>query len=118
MGELKEGAYAEIEKILEMGGVKSAIESGYMKSELVRSMSERMGRINQGEQVVVGVNKWQEGIDSPLLGGDDGGVFKVDLSAAVEHARVALRRPRASGTKSARRRRSRRSSRRPRAGRR
>ena len=86
---LKEGAYAEIKKILEMGGVKSAIESGYMKSELVRSMSERMGRINTGDLTVVGVNKWKEGIPSPLLGGEDGGVFKIDLSEADE-TRAAL----------------------------
>ncbi len=89
VGALKEGAYAEIEKILEMGGVKGAIESGYMKSELVRSMSERMGRINNGDLTVVGVNKWQEGIDSPLLGGDDGGVFKIELTSADE-TRAAL----------------------------
>ena len=89
VAELKETAYAEIQKILEMGGVKAAIESGYMKSELVRSMSERMGRINTGDLTVVGVNKWQEGIPSPLLGGDDGGVFKIDLSEADE-TRAAL----------------------------
>ncbi|MBP7682251.1 MAG: protein meaA [Deltaproteobacteria bacterium] len=81
---LKEQAYAEIHKILEMGGVKAAIDSGYMKSELVRSMSERMGRINTGDLTVVGVNKWKEGIPSPLLGGEDGGVFKIDLSEADE----------------------------------
>ncbi len=83
VAELKKGAYEEIEKILEMGGVREAIESGYMKSSLVRSMAERMRKINAGEQVVVGMNKWTEGIDSPLLSGDDGGIFKVDTSAAA-----------------------------------
>ncbi|HTO01120.1 MAG TPA: methylmalonyl-CoA mutase family protein, partial [Microthrixaceae bacterium] len=80
--ELKRDAREEIDKILGMGGVIPAIESGYMKSALVRSMSARMSAINTGEQIVVGLNKWTDGIDSPLLGGEDGGIFSVDESAA------------------------------------
>ena len=79
---LKNDAREEIDKILGMGGVIPAIESGYMKSALVRSMSERMSAINTGEQIVVGLNRWTDGIASPLLGGEDGGIFKVDESAA------------------------------------
>ncbi len=82
--ELKSAARAEIDKILDMGGVRAAVDSGYMKSALVRSMSERMSAINQGEMVVVGVNKWTEGLPSPLVGGDDGGLFRVDDAAAAE----------------------------------
>ncbi len=79
--DLKRQARREIEVILGMGGVKAAIESGYMKSALVRSMSARMKAINTGEQLVVGMNKWTEGIPSPLLSGADGGIFKVDPQA-------------------------------------
>jgi (2R)-ethylmalonyl-CoA mutase len=78
---LKRQAKAEIDTILGMGGVKAAIDSGYMKSALVRSMSARMRGINTAEQIVVGMNKWTEGIPSPLLSGADGGIFKVDASA-------------------------------------
>ena len=81
---LMDEATAEIETILGMGGVIPAIESGYMKTALVRSMSERMSRINAGEQIVVGLNKWTEGLPSPLTAGDDGGIFKVDDKAAEE----------------------------------
>jgi (2R)-ethylmalonyl-CoA mutase len=77
-------AKAEIERILGMGGVRAAVESGYMKGQLVGSMSERMQRINGGEQIVVGVNRWTDGLPSPLVGGDDGGVFRVDAAAAAE----------------------------------
>lgn len=76
--DLKEQARAEIDTILGMGGVIGAIENGYMKSALVKSMSERMSRINNGEQIVVGMNKWTDGLPSPLVGGDDGGLFTVD----------------------------------------
>ena len=54
VAELKREAREEIERILDMGGVIPAIESGYMKSALVRSMSNRMSAINTGEQIVVG----------------------------------------------------------------
>jgi (2R)-ethylmalonyl-CoA mutase len=81
---LIEEATTEIETILGMGGVIPAIESGYMKTALVRSMSERMSRINAGEQIVVGLNKWTEGLPSPLTAGDDGGIFKVDDKAAEQ----------------------------------
>ncbi len=84
VAELMEEATAEIETILGMGGVIPAIESGYMKTALVRSMSERMSRINAGEQIVVGLNKWTEGLPSPLTAGDDGGIFKVDDKAAEQ----------------------------------
>ena len=79
--DLKAQARAEIDRILGMGGVVSAIENGYMKSALVRSMAARVSRINTGEQVVVGLNKWTDGIPSPLIGGDDGGLFILDDSA-------------------------------------
>ena len=82
--DLKASATEEIETILAMGGVKAAIESGYMKSALVGSMASRMAAINSGEQIVVGVNKWTEGIPSPLLSGSDGGLFKVDASSTRE----------------------------------
>lgn len=81
--ELKRNAWSEINAILDMGGVVPAIESGYMKSALVRSMGERMSAINNGSQIVVGVNKWTDGLPSPLLGGEDGGIFKVDATAAA-----------------------------------
>jgi ethylmalonyl-CoA mutase len=88
VAELKEEARAEIAKILAMGGVRAAVDSGYMKSALVRSMAERVSRINTGEQVVVGLNRWVEGLPSPLLAGEDGGIFTVDPEATQETLRT------------------------------
>jgi (2R)-ethylmalonyl-CoA mutase len=81
---LKEAAYAEIARIGEGGGAVAAVESGYMKSALVRSQAERLVKINRGEITVVGRNKWTEGLPSPLLGGEDGGLFTVDPKSAAE----------------------------------
>ena len=44
-------------------------------------MSERISRINSGEQIVVGLNRWTEGLPTPLLSGDDGGLFTIDDAA-------------------------------------
>jgi ethylmalonyl-CoA mutase len=82
--EMKRDAAVEIETIMEMGGVIPAIESGYMKTALVASMSERMSAINEGDQVVVGLNKWTDGLPTPLLSGEDGGIFKVEDAASSE----------------------------------
>ncbi len=76
---LKDGARHELAGLDSMGGAVSAIE--YMKSRLVDSNAERLGRIERNETVVVGVNKWQEGEPSPLQT-EDGGIMVVD--AAVE----------------------------------
>lgn len=82
VNELKSSAYTEIQKILDMGGAIKAIENGYLKSQLVKSQSDRMSRINSGEQIIVGKNKWTEGIKSPLMTDTDGGIFKIDLASA------------------------------------
>lgn len=85
---LKIEASQEIKKILEMGGVLTAIQNGYMKSQLVKSQSERLSKINSNELIVVGKNKWTEGIKSPLVTDSDGGVFKVDPKSAEETLEV------------------------------
>ncbi len=90
---LCEQARSELAEIDKLGGIRGAIESGYCKRELVRSMAQRMGRIEKGEQVVVGVNQWTEGLPSPLTTGEDGGVFRAD-PAAVEAAFASLEKTR------------------------
>jgi (2R)-ethylmalonyl-CoA mutase len=75
--ELKDQAFAEIDRILTMGGGLEAVSNGYMKSALVASQTRRMERLSSGEQVVVGKNRWVEGLDSPLVQDNDGGIFKV-----------------------------------------
>ena len=84
VGELKEGAGAELETIDGMGGAVACIE--YMKSRLVEANSDRLGRIEDGETTVVGVNKFQQGETSPLVD-DEGGILVVD--PAVEAEQVA-----------------------------
>jgi (2R)-ethylmalonyl-CoA mutase len=78
---LKEGARAELRQIDAMGGAVAAIE--YMKGRLVESNAERIARIERGETVVVGVNRWQAGEPSPLTAGD-GAIMQADPRAEAD----------------------------------
>ncbi len=68
---LKAEARQELQRIDEMGGAVAAVESGYMKQQLVESNTARLEAIERGEQVVVGVNRYLETEASPLTGGID-----------------------------------------------
>ena len=81
--ELKEGARAELANLDAMGGAIEAID--YMKSALVQSNADRLNRIEVGETVVVGVNKYTSTEPSPLMTAD-GGIMVVD--PAVEQAQI------------------------------
>jgi len=65
---LKAEARAEIAQIDKMGGAVAAIE--YMKTSLVQANAARLGRIETGDTMVVGVNRFEAGEPSPLTGGD------------------------------------------------
>ncbi|OLF18662.1 methylmalonyl-CoA mutase family protein [Actinophytocola xanthii] len=66
--ELVAGAKAEIARVQEMGGAVAAVENGYMKTQLVASLAERRRRIEAGEEIVVGVNRFATTEPSPLEG--------------------------------------------------
>lgn len=77
-----------------MGGAVVAVESGYLKGALVGSHAERWQRIESGEQVVVGVNKFQNTEPSPLTADLDAAIQTVD-PAAEQAALNSLREWRA-----------------------
>ena len=81
--ELKVGARAELASLGAMGGAIAAID--YMKGRLVESNADRLGAIERGETVVVGVNKYTASEPSPLVG-EDGGIMVVD--PAVEQGQI------------------------------
>ncbi len=82
--EIESAARAELADVLAQGGIVSAVESGWVKQRLVHSQSERLRRIESGEQIVVGVNRFTETAASPLASGDGEAILKVDASAERE----------------------------------
>jgi (2R)-ethylmalonyl-CoA mutase len=77
VSELVAGAREEIDRVQAMGGATAAVESGYMKQALVSSHAARRSRIEAGEEIVVGVNKYETTEPSPLT---------ADLDAAIQVA--------------------------------
>ena len=77
VAELVESATAEMDRVQAMGGAIAAVESGYMKQELVAAHAARRSRIESGEEVVVGVNRFETTEPSPLT---------ADLEAAIQAA--------------------------------
>lgn len=75
--ELKVEAREELRNIEEMGGAVAAIDSAYMKERLVESNAARLHAIERGEQMVVGVNAYEETEVSPLSAGEDGGILTI-----------------------------------------
>ncbi|HWI07798.1 MAG TPA: methylmalonyl-CoA mutase family protein, partial [Solirubrobacteraceae bacterium] len=87
VAELADGARAEMAVVEEHGGAVEAVP--YMKASLVDSHRERIRRIEAGELVIVGHNKYRETEPSPLAEGEDGGIMTVDPGVEAE-ARAAL----------------------------
>ena len=89
--ELSAGAREEMEVVEKQGGAVKAVP--YMKARLVESHRERVGRIERGEQKVIGQNSFTETAESPLTAGADGGIMTPDpevereLIAALERWR-------------------------------
>jgi (2R)-ethylmalonyl-CoA mutase len=89
VAELLQGARAEMAVVAEHGGAVEAVP--YMKGALVDSHRERIRRIETGEQVVVGQNRFSESEDSPLTADAEGGILVVDPALEAEQIE-ALRR--------------------------
>jgi len=76
----------EVDRVQAMGGAVPAVESGYMKSAMVASHAERRRRIEAGEDVVVGVNRFTSTEPSPLTADLETAILVVD--PAVKQAAV------------------------------
>ncbi|MBS02307.1 MAG: methylmalonyl-CoA mutase [Gammaproteobacteria bacterium] len=70
-------AWELINEIEEAGGMAQAIESGLPKLRIEESAARKQARIDQGEQVIVGVNKYQQAEQ------DEVDVLKIDNEAVL-----------------------------------
>ena len=82
VAELLEGARMEMAVVAEHGGAVEAVP--YMKASLVDSHRERLRRIESGEQIVVGQNRFIETEESPLTADAEGGILVVDPALEAE----------------------------------
>ncbi len=90
--EMLAGGREEIARVAEQGGAVDAVD--YMKSALVDSHRARLLRIESGDLVMVGVNRYTETEPSPLTADAGGGILVVDPEVEAER-RAAVERWRA-----------------------
>jgi len=83
--DLKRQAKEELKRIEEMGGAVAAVDTGYLKQQLVESNTARLEAIERGEQIVVGVNKYLESEPSPLAGAANA---ILTVPEAAEHGQI------------------------------
>jgi (2R)-ethylmalonyl-CoA mutase len=81
VADLVAGAKAEIDRVQSMGGAIAAVESGYMKQALVSAHAARRGRIEAGDEIIVGVNRFETSEPSPLTADLDGAIQAADPAA-------------------------------------
>jgi ethylmalonyl-CoA mutase len=89
VAELLEGARAEMAVVAEHGGAVQAVP--YMKAALVDSHRARIQRIESGEQIVVGQNRFTETESSPLTDDAEGGILVVDPAVEAEQIEAVRR---------------------------
>jgi methylmalonyl-CoA mutase N-terminal domain/subunit len=87
--EIEQGAQKYLDRIDRMGGTLSAIENGFIQSEIQNAAYEFQKSVERGETVVVGVNRFRQAEEQPPV------VFRMDPS--IEKSQVErLRELRAS----------------------
>jgi methylmalonyl-CoA mutase len=67
-----------IDEVEEMGGMTKAVESGMPKMRIEEASAQRQARIDRGEEVIVGVNKYQLDKEPPI------DILDIDNSAVRE----------------------------------
>ena len=84
--ELIDKANILIEKIEDMGGMTVAVIKGFPKSEIEISATKRQAKIDSGEQVIVGVNKFKSDEQDPIeiLDIDNNAVRNEQISKLIE----------------------------------
>ena len=89
VAEIKQAAKEELIQIERMGGTIAAVESGYLKRQLVESNARRIAAIERGEHTVVGVNRFVETEPSPLAEAAEAVVTVSPQAEADQNARLA-----------------------------
>ncbi|HEY8353260.1 MAG TPA: methylmalonyl-CoA mutase, partial [Sphingomonadales bacterium] len=80
--ELADAAWKLIEEVEAMGGMTKAVEAGLPKLRIEEAAARKQARIDRGEEVVVGVNKYRPAKEDPI------DILEVD-NTAVREAQIA-----------------------------
>ncbi len=63
---MEEEAFKYFDQIERMGGILEAVKAGYLQKEIAATSYRRQVRLEQGKEVMVGVNKYEEESEQPI----------------------------------------------------
>jgi methylmalonyl-CoA mutase N-terminal domain/subunit len=86
---LERDALALLARVDELGGAARAIEAGFFQDEIARSAYEFQLRVERGETIIVGVNKFADGTDSPVIPSPDYSALEREQVARLQSVRAA-----------------------------
>jgi methylmalonyl-CoA mutase N-terminal domain/subunit len=99
--ELERRARALIEHVESLGGAAQAIAAGYFQNEIAKSAYAHQLRVEQGEAVIVGVNRFVEENEPPIAPGPDYSRLEAEQQARVRTVRQQRNAQRTGGAISA-----------------
>ena len=86
--ELERQAMDLIARVDELGGSERAIAEGFFQEEIGRSAYDHQMRVESGETVVVGVNRFEDGKDAPAIPAPDYSALEAGQVAALRAVRA------------------------------
>ncbi len=92
--ELEREARTLLDQVAALGGAARAIERGYFQQAIAQAAYQYQCGLEKGEVIVVGVNRYAEDSDLPILHGPDYSVLEAAQRARVRDARKRRDRPR------------------------
>jgi methylmalonyl-CoA mutase, N-terminal domain len=87
--ELERRALSLIDEVEAMGGAVAAVEAGWYQEKIGRAAYEEQLRIEAGERVIVGVNKFADGTEPPIIPTPDFSELERGQVQRVQTARAA-----------------------------
>jgi methylmalonyl-CoA mutase N-terminal domain/subunit len=85
---LEREAEALLQRVDDLGGAAQAIAAGFFQEEIGRSAYEHQLRVERGETTIVGVNKFTEGAEPPVLASPDYSALEREQVAGLQAIRA------------------------------
>ncbi|HKH90792.1 MAG TPA: methylmalonyl-CoA mutase family protein [Gemmatimonadaceae bacterium] len=85
---LESAAMQLLERVDSLGGAARAIEAGFFQEEIGRSAYEHQLRVERGETVIVGVNRFADGDETPVMPAPDYSALERDQAGRLAELRA------------------------------
>ena len=85
---LEGNAIQLLQRVDELGGAARAIEAAFFQEEIGRSAYEQQLRVERGDAVIVGVNRFTDGSEAPVVPAPDYSALERDQVARLAEVRA------------------------------